>query len=163
MPDHTTTSASISPILLEALARRAKSLSDGMHSRVNRNPDIADYRAAFEDELKRFNIVPEAPAVAMRAKLIPDSQAQPSPSLGRGLGQQTGGTAQSDADEFKRILQMIANVDGEVLEAVCGSKAASFIREMRTRMSFGGPLCVTGRQLFWGREIKDQLIEKGYV
>jgi hypothetical protein len=212
-------------ILIEALARRARSLVDGMQARTGRLPDIADYRAAFEDELSKFNTPMDSstsafdkavekgmfkprpqraesvnsPAstyqcscgekfssfvdsethggraghvvglvaantkpipVPVRAKLVPDSDR---PSLGSSIGQQTGGTARSDADEAKRILSMIENVHADVIEAVCGGKAAQFISEMQVRRWNGGPLCVTGKQLFWLRELKDKLVDKGYV
>src|SRR5580692_2258357 len=113
----------ISSILIEALARRAKELTTGMVARTKRHPDIADYRAAFEDELARFAITPEAqpvPAPLKRASLLPSTQ----PSLGRGLGQRTGGTAESDSAEAERILLMIDNVDIEIIEGVCGERAA---------------------------------------
>ena len=153
----------ISSILIEALARRAKSVTEGMISRLS-IPDVADYRAAFEDELTRFDnagvsaTVPED-VRPKRASLLPSAQ----PSRGSGIGQQTGGTADSDSAEAKRILTMIVDVDIDVIEGVCGERAATFIKEMRVRLSFGGPLCVTGKQIFFLRTIKDALIDRGYV
>jgi hypothetical protein len=154
----------ISSILIEALARRAKELTTGMVARTKRHPDIADYRAAFEDELSRFDnagvstTVPED-VRPKRASLLPSTQ----PSLGRGLGQRTGGTAESDSAEAKRILLLLANVDGEVVASVCGQKALSFIIEMQIRRANGGVMCVTGKQVFYLRDLRDQLVEKGYV
>ena len=37
--------------MIESFSRRAKELVHGMQHRVQRTPDIADFRAAFEDEL----------------------------------------------------------------------------------------------------------------
>lgn len=151
----------ISSIILEALARRAKDLTMGMQSRVQRNPDVADYVAAFEDELKRYENTdtPADTPAQPRAKLLSNE----SPSLGVGLGQCTGGTAQSDSAEASRILDMIANIDGEVIVAVCGYRAYSMVSQMRDTHRSGRVLRVTGRQLFFLREIKDQLCEKGYL
>lgn len=154
----------ISSILIEALARRAKALTEGMIARTDRRPDVADYRAAFEEEIRRFGSAPvdasaPVPVQPKRASLLPSTQ----PSLGKGIGQTTGGTAESDADEMRRILTLIANVDDEVIHAVCGQKSEVFVSEMQHRRANGGPLCVTGRQLFFARDILSQLTEKGYV
>jgi len=168
----------ISSILIEALARRAQTVAERYRNGPNTRPSVADFQTAFVDELKRFQSPMESSTSAFdrafrgeafeqkaqsqpqRARLVPDSDR---PSLGNGIGQQTGGTAQSDADEAKRILSMIENVHGEVIESVCGGKAAQFISEMQVRRRNGGPLCVTGKQLFWLRDLSQQLVEKGYV
>lgn len=42
----------IDPELLEALIQRARDLTYSMSSRLKRLPDYADFRAAFEEELK---------------------------------------------------------------------------------------------------------------
>ena len=150
----------ISSILIEALARRAMQV---YANSPNVEPTVPLLRKAFEEELERFAIKADASTPtsvpAKRATLLPTAQ----PSLGRGLGQSTGGTAESDSAEAKRILTMIADVDIEVIEGVCGDRAATFIKEMRVRLSFGGPLCVTGKQIFFFRTIKDALIDRGYV
>src|ERR1700722_5682969 len=153
----------ISSILIEALARRAMQV---YANSPNVEPTVPLLRKAFEEELERFAISStarplDAPASApvKRAALLPSSQ----PSRGSGIGQQTGGTADSDSAEAKRILTMIADVDIDVIEGVCGDRAATFIKEMRVRLSFVGPLCVTGKQIFFLTTIKDALIDRGYV
>ena len=40
--------------LTTQLARKARELTDGMMRRVNRQPDVADYRAAFVPILESF-------------------------------------------------------------------------------------------------------------
>jgi hypothetical protein len=149
----------ISSILIEALARRAMQV---YANSPNVEPTVPLLRKAFEEELERFAISSTARPVdapIKRASLLPSMQ----PSRGSGIGQQTGGTADSDSAEAKRILTMIADVDIEIIEAVCGERAASFIKEMRGRLSFGGPLCITGKQTFFFRTIKDALVDRGYV
>lgn len=38
---------------VDSLAHRAKFLVEGMQDRVGRLPDVADFKAAFEDELRK--------------------------------------------------------------------------------------------------------------
>src|ERR1700722_20190883 len=91
----------ISSILIEALARRAMQV---YANSPNVEPTVPLLRKAFEEEWERFAIKADAstpPSVpAKRATLLPTAQS----SLGRGLGQSTGGPADSDSAEAKRIL-----------------------------------------------------------
>jgi hypothetical protein len=140
------------------------------------------FRAAFEDELKRFDnsgthhsdkwpcehcaaldpdYMKKGPPKVNRAKLFSDLSTQP--SRGVGIGQQTGGTAQSDAEEAQRILGMIL-CDMDDIEDCCGARACGIIRDLRTSLSFGKEsFRVTGKQLFALRDIHSKLIEKGLV
>jgi len=157
----------ISSIIIEALARRAKSVIDN-HPSMERNvgPTVPEFHAAFVDELKRFENVEldnsaTVPPKPVRAKLFSDPATRP--SRGVGLGQRTGGTAQSDADEAKRILKMLAPGESrqEFAEAL-SRKENTFLHEQMLASLF--PLySVTGKQLFWLREIKDKLIERGLI
>ena len=86
-------------------------------------------------------------------------------SLGRGLGQQTGSESPfGDALEAQRILKIIAHVELDLIEDQCGIKASKFIRDMRCNLAFG-PLSfrVTGKQVFYLRDVRDKLVEKGIV
>jgi hypothetical protein len=86
-------------------------------------------------------------------------------SLGRGIGQQTGGDEWGDALEFKRILKMI--VDGckrSEMEQVLDSKSMAFLTEQVARANaIVTHFRVTGKQLFWLRDIKDKLVERGIL
>ena len=85
-------------------------------------------------------------------------------SIGKGIGQQTGGTSYDDRDEALRIVRMIAEASHEDIETACGLEAANFVRDVRVMVGFGkSPIPVTGKQLFWLRDIKDKLIEKGIL
>lgn len=41
-------------LIIDLFSRRAKILADGMMKRVDRLPDAADFKAAFEDELLQY-------------------------------------------------------------------------------------------------------------
>ena len=82
----------------------------------------------------------------------------------RDLGQQTGGTASSDADEARRILDMMEHTPFDDIAAYAGQKAADFIADMReSRDLYRATFAVTGKQLFFLRSVKDQLVEKGII
>ena len=143
----------ISSILIEALARRAMQVVSQPDT-----PTVPVFRAAFEDELKRFDNALTPPPV--RAKLVPE----PQPSLGKGIGQQTGGTAQSDGQEARTLLGMIAPCGIEVVKEICGDRAAGFVAEQVGRSNaIVTHFTVTGKQLFWLREIKDKLVDRGVI
>lgn len=79
-----------------------------------------------------------------------------------GLGQDTGGNDQARSAEARRILQIIELADINVIEHHCGPKAGKFMLDIRHGV--GQPnFSVSGRQLFWLREIKDTLIDKGVI
>ena len=156
----------ISSIIIEALARRAKSVIDN-HPSMERNvgPTVPEFHAAFVDELKRFEnveldnsaTVPPKPA---RAKF----DLSPQPSLGKGIGQITGGNAMSDGKEAIRLLRMITPCGIDTVTEVCGANAAKFVSEQTDRSNATVThFSVTGKQLFWLREIKDKLIERGLI
>jgi hypothetical protein len=159
----------ISSVLIEALARRAMQVYAYAEG-TGVAPTVPVFRSAFTDELQRFDnsaststvhtpANPTAHVSATRAKLIADA---PSGSLGKGIGQQTGGSASSDAEEAQRILKIITNVSADSIAEHCGTNAASIITYARTGLGHNN-LYITGRQLFAMRSIKDQLIEKGIV
>jgi hypothetical protein len=158
----------ISSIIIEALARRAKSLVEGMHGRVNRDPDVADFRTAFVDELKRFeNSNPNdtaTPAQVQAQVLAKFPPANKQSSRGYGLGQQTGGTALSDGQEARRLLAMICPCGIDAVTEVCGSAAAEFVKSQSERSNaIVTHYAVTGKQLYWLRDIKDKLVERGLL
>lgn len=85
-------------------------------------------------------------------------------SLGKGLGQQTGGGATSDADEAMKLLKMVELAGGsELVGAILGEKSANFVDQLITQAAIYNELHVTGKQLFWLRDIKDRLVERGYI
>jgi hypothetical protein len=86
-------------------------------------------------------------------------------SIGKGLGQQTGGGATSDADEARKLLELIEDAGGYslVLE-VMGDKSANFVAsQLEARDIRRSSYYVTGKQLFWLRDIKDRLVEGGHI
>ena len=85
-------------------------------------------------------------------------------SLGRGIGQDTGSDEYGDSLEAQRILKIIADVSVEDIYEHVGVRAGNLIRDVRSSLAFGMPnFRVTGKQLFFMREIKDSLIEKGLI
>ncbi len=86
-------------------------------------------------------------------------------SAGEGLGQQTGsGSAPADGQEARKLLAMITPVGREMVELHCGSKAAKMVAEETERSNaIVTHYTVTGRQLFWLRDIKDRLVERGIL
>lgn len=89
-------------------------------------------------------------------------------SSGRGLGQQTGGSAATDRDEAMKLLGMMHQVDLNDKKVIrCLSPTDhDFLDELMDRYEnfytrdFG---VITGRQLFWLRDIKDKLVSAGLV
>jgi len=86
-------------------------------------------------------------------------------SIGRGIGQQTGGDQWADALEFKRLLKMILdNCKRADMQRVLDAKSMTFIEEQVERANATVThFRVTGRQLFWLRDIKDKLVERGLI
>ena len=84
---------------------------------------------------------------------------------GTGLGQITGADSPlADASEARRILAIIEGADTDTIEYHCGPKAAKFVRDMRqSLMNDGIKFSVTGKQIFYLRDLRDQLVEKGIV
>jgi hypothetical protein len=86
-------------------------------------------------------------------------------SLGKGVGQQTGGDEWADSLEFKRLLKMI--LDGcrkDDMQRVLDSKSMAFLEEQVARANaMVTHFRVTGKQLFWLRDIKDKLVDRGIL
>ena len=82
-----------------------------------------------------------------------------------GLGQQTGSDSPlADAAEALRILAIIEGADTDVIEYHCGAKAAKFVWDMRQSLiNDENKFTVTGKMLFFLRDVRDQLVEKGIV
>lgn len=88
-------------------------------------------------------------------------------SAGKGLGQQTGGNSYTDVVEATEILRLICN-GGTGIRAKCeealSQKEFTFLEEMIDRRNtMVDHLSVTGKQLFYLRDIKDKLIEAGVL
>ncbi len=83
------------------------------------------------------------------------------------FGQFTGKTGQ-DADrgnarEAMVILGIIGDVTNKVRLALTEREHA-FLIDMRAKLGqYGLGLCVTGRQLFYLRDVKDRLVMKGVI
>lgn len=86
------------------------------------------------------------------------------PSRGKELGQQTGGTADSDRDQALRIIGMIAPITGNLPrdQKILSDKDLFFARAQILESLFTN-YSVTGKQLFWLRDIKDKLVEAGVL
>jgi hypothetical protein len=86
-------------------------------------------------------------------------------SLGRGIGQQTGGDEWADALEFKRILKIVLdNCKKDDMQRVLDQKSMKFLEEQVDRANATVThFRVTGKQLFWLRDIKDKLVERGLI
>jgi hypothetical protein len=85
-------------------------------------------------------------------------------SAGSGLGQQTGGNVASDTREAIQLIEMMAEgyVKGEYKD-VLSDREAEFLREQTVASTFKSTYSVTGKQLFWLRDIKDKLVERGVL
>ncbi len=71
-----------------------------------------------------------------------------------GLGQETGGTPDERLAEAKRLLEII----GDHLEQL-SPKEQGFVEDMQGRIEeYGNSAIVSGKQLFWLRDIKDGII-----
>ena len=81
-------------------------------------------------------------------------------SAGKGLGQQTGGSATMDTAEAGKIMSMIDPIDELALADTLSEKEFKFIHDIRVSIAFGS---VTGKQLFWLRDIKDKLVDAGVI
>lgn len=79
------------------------------------------------------------------------------------LGQQTGSDPYEQRHEAQRILTMIANISVEGIKESCGIKAADFVTEVRVWLAMGMQEEITGRQLFFLRDVKDKLLDKGLI
>jgi hypothetical protein len=81
------------------------------------------------------------------------------------LGQCTGSESPlGDSLEAQRILKIIAHADLDIIEHHCGERASDFIRDMREKSAHGiDSFKVTGKQIFFLRDLRDQLLEKGLI
>jgi hypothetical protein len=85
-------------------------------------------------------------------------------SIGRGLGQQTGNDEWADALEYKRLLAMILGCPKADMQRVLDPKSMAFIEQEVNRVNATiTHFRVTGKQLFWVRDIKDKLVERGLL
>jgi hypothetical protein len=162
----------ISSILIDALARRAMQVYCASESNST-TLTVPVFRAAFTEELQRFdncaNAVhtPTPNTAPVRAKLISDPSAQG--SLGKGVGQCTGGTAQSDAAEAYRLLRMIGSCPWDDDDGPLDTNTRRFIGEQMDKLrgqdeqAARAHYRVTGKMLFWLRDAKDKLCEKGIL
>lgn len=84
----------------------------------------------------------------------------------RGLGQTTGGTRSSDAAEAAEIIKMLCSKSGmeSAVREYCGEKAVKFVHEqVESYNAHVTHFSVSGKQLFFLRDIKDKLIEAGVL
>ena len=81
------------------------------------------------------------------------------------LGQCTGSDSPfGDALEARRILKIIAPATEDVIEHNIGRRAADMVRDMRERVAFRPVgFRVTGKQLFYLREIKGRLVDLSLI
>lgn len=85
-------------------------------------------------------------------------------SLGKGIGQYTGGDQYADAAEFRDILKMICEAGRGKCSGYLTDKEVNFIDESVGRSNtFVTHFRVTGKQLFWLRDIKDKLVDAGVL
>lgn len=92
-----------------------------------------------------------------RTSMIPQS-------AGAGLGQQTGGNVDSDTREALTLLKMIGSCPWDEDDSGIGLRARIFLHEQYEREGRDkGAYKVTGKQLFWLRDIKDKLVERGIL
>lgn len=86
-------------------------------------------------------------------------------SIGRGIGQQTGGDEYADTSEFRRILKMILEGCKKIdMQRVLDAKSMEFLEDSVSRSNATVThFRVTGKQLFWLRDIKDKLIDRGLL
>lgn len=87
------------------------------------------------------------------AKLVPSS-------LGHGLGQTTGGTPEMDKAEAIRILKMIKDTDwaDPPPDGVLNSGERALIASMLAGSRDVENFTVTGRQVFYLRDVKEKLL-----
>ena len=84
--------------------------------------------------------------------------------LGRGLGQQTGNDEWADALEYKRLLKMILECPKIDMQRVLDTKSLAFVEQEVDRVNATVThFRATGKQLFWLRDIKDKLVERGLI
>ena len=98
----------------------------------------------------------DAPDRRRVARLIPESR-------GRGLGQQTGGNWSSDEQEARKLIAMTANVPLDTILQAVSYQAYRIVEEYRHKLALGRELEPTGKQVFFLRDIKDKLLEKGLL
>lgn len=81
------------------------------------------------------------------------------------LGQQTGGDEISNGHEARAILRMITSQVNKVdMMEVLDDRAMKFLEDMVERANtFVTHFRVSGKSLFWLRDIKDKLIDKGLL
>lgn len=80
---------------------------------------------------------------------------------------QTGGTAEMDAAEAWKLLEMMEHLSLEQIGEELGSARMVFINDLRKLKKnspvTGAVIFVTARQLFYLRDVKDALMERGLV
>jgi len=84
----------------------------------------------------------------------------------KSIGQDTGKSFLDNGREAREILGMLCSQDGirEAVTEYCGERAANFVeQEVERSNATVTHYSVTGKQLFWLRDIKDKLIEKGIL
>jgi hypothetical protein len=86
-------------------------------------------------------------------------------SLGKGIGQETGGDEWADSLEFKKLLRMIVEGCKKAdMQRVLDTVSMNFVEHQVLRAnSMVTHFRVTGKQLFWLRDIKDKLVERGLL
>ena len=85
-------------------------------------------------------------------------------SIGKGIGQQTGNDEWADSLEFKRLLNMVLECPKADMQRVLDSRSIVFLEDQVNRVNaVVSHLRVTGKQLFWLRDIKDKLVERGLL
>ena len=85
---------------------------------------------------------------------------------GNGLGQYTGADALANGREAKELICMIASVEnaGVTIKRVCGDLAFEFVNAQLERYNtIVTHFTVSGKQLFWLRDIKDKLVDAGVL
>ena len=147
----------LSTIIIEALARRAHKLADdAARMEGGCGPDKSEFKEAFEDELARFNTPVDTPK---RVSMTPT----PQPTRGAGIGQVTGGTAQSDAERAFTLLKMIGSCPWDEDGGPLDGRTRHFIEEQMARFQSNPASTITGKQLHWLSDAKDKLVEKGIL
>lgn len=80
------------------------------------------------------------------------------------LGQDTGNDRLGNGREAAQLLKLICSAGKAAVLEHCGEKASQFVSEEVERLNatvthFGA----SGKQVFWLRDIKDKLVEKGLI
>jgi hypothetical protein len=86
------------------------------------------------------------------ARLIPEDR--------YGLGQDTGGDWESRAREAHKIMLFLVEFIGDDRLSI---KEQMFIQSVRDRQQRTGRATVSGKQLFWLRDILDKVTQRGWA